>query len=421
MLTQSTQKKLVLYLVAMLFLHVFLAWHSWRAIRIGMPDFSIFYTAGQILHAGRGYELYDDTVQETVQRSFAPIGLQKRGAFIPFNHPPFEALLFVPSARLPYLGAYFLWLAINLGLTFTMLVFLRRNLVVLGRAPFYLWILAAFGYFPLFLALLEGQDSILVLFCYTMAFVGFRRGTELREGAWVGLGLCKFHLVLPFVFPLLLLRRKKFLAGFLLVAVILALLGLAAVGWRGSLHYPAYVLAGEKNQSYAWKVAVGPAANLRGIVESLCPAAEPRIRSGLILLVCSMLLASLTYAVHRAFLVSAVYPELGFSLSLIAAVLLSYHTYGYDLSILFLGALIVLDVLLSSQMFRGWSKRALYGCIGVLFCSPVYMLLTVRYKHSELIGGMLLLFFVVLLVEFLRMQPGPGARPAPVLANQESR
>ena len=418
MLPHATHKKVTLWLTAMLFLNIVLAWHAWSGIRVGLPDFSIFYTAGEILHAGRGYELYNDTVQEAVQRSFAPISLQKRGDFIPFNHPPFEALVFIPFARLPYLGAYFLWLAINLALMFAMLVFLRKNFVVLGSAPFYLWMLAAFGFFPLFYALLQGQDSIFVLFCYVMAFVAFRHGTESREGAWVGLGLCKFHLVLPFIFPLMLLRRKKFLAGFLLVAVILALLGLAAVGWRGSFDYPSYVLAGERNQSDAWKIAVGHAANVRGIVESLFPPTEPRIRIGLILAVYSILLAGLTYAVRKAFLTSAVHPELVFALSLIAAVLLSYHTYSYDVSIVFLAVLIVLDVSLSSQMFNDWSKRLLYGCIGLLFCTPLYLLLLLRYKSWELLGAVLLLFFVVLFVEFVRVQPRVDASSAPVLTNQ---
>jgi hypothetical protein len=41
------------------------------------------------------------------------------------------------------------------------------------------------------------------------------------------------------------------------------------------------------------------------------------------------------------------------------------------------------------------------------------MLLTMRYKHSELIGVVLLVFFAVLFVEFLRIQPKVDA-PAPV-------
>ena len=37
-----------------------------------------------------------------------------------------------------------------------MLVFLRKNFVILGSAPFYLWMLAGFGFFPLFYRLTSG-------------------------------------------------------------------------------------------------------------------------------------------------------------------------------------------------------------------------------------------------------------------------
>ena len=419
MLSQSIRTRLTLWLTAMLLLHVFLAWHSWPGIRIGMPDFSSLYTAGVILHEGRGYELYDDRVQEAVQRSFFPIGMQRRGDILPFYHPPFEALLFIPLARLPYVGAYLVWFGINLILTIAVLVLLRRSFVILGSAPFYLWMLAGLGFYPLFIALMQGQDSILILLCYTMAFVAFRRGSERREGACVGLGLCKFQLVLPFVFPLVLLRRKKFLAGFFSVALFLAVLGLVAVGWKAFLRYPAYVVASEKNLSYSWISSVGHPANVRGIVESLFSRVAPHLQIGLIVAASVGLLASLTYAARKAFLISAVHPELVFAVSLIATALVSYHFYVHDLSFLFLAALIVVEVLLSSRKMQVWSRRALYSCIGILFCSPVYMWLTLRYKHSELIGVVLLVFFLVLFVEFIRIQPKPDARPAPVLTNPE--
>src|SRR6202166_3805707 len=156
MLSQSTRRKITLWLAAMLLLHAVFAWRSWRAIGTGLPDFSSFYTAGTVLREGHGYELYDDRVQEAVQQSFSPIGLQKRGSILPFNHPPFEALVFIPFARLPYIGAYLVWLGINLGLTFAVLFLLPRNFVVLGSAPLYLWTLAGFGFYPLFIALIQG-------------------------------------------------------------------------------------------------------------------------------------------------------------------------------------------------------------------------------------------------------------------------
>jgi Glycosyltransferase family 87 len=403
MLGDSARRRVTVYLSVMLFLHAFLAWRSWRGVVIGLPDFSIFYTAGEILGEGRGSELYDDRLQEEVQRSFSPIGLEKRGAILPYNHPPFEALVFVPLARLPYVFAYLFWLAINLGLTLTLLVLLRRNFTNLGRAPLYLWLLAGFGFLPIFIALIQGQDSIFVLFCYGMGYLAFRRLTEARAGGWLGLGLCKFHLVLPFVFPLLLLRRQRFLAGFFLVGAVLALLGLAAVGWRASLNYPLYVWAEEKNVSYVWNSSTGNAANLRGIVESLCPSSEPRLRICLILLFSAFLVAGVTYAWRRA-LVTGVNREWVFALSLVATVLLSYHIYVHDLSILFLAALIVLEALLSGQVIDSWARGILWGYIGVLFCGPMYLMLD-RHKQSQWLACFLLILFVILLVEFFRIQP----------------
>lgn len=409
MLKESTRKKLTLYLAAMAIIHVFVVLQLWRGLRIGLQDFSIFYTAGEILHQGRGFELYDNSVQEAVQRSFSPKGLEQRGSILPYNHPPFEALLFVPFVRLPYLAAYLVWLAINLGLTLTLLLLLRKSFTVLGSAPMYLWILAALGFSPLFIALIQGQDSILVLFFYTMGYLAFRQRTESQCGAWVGLGLCKFHLVLPFVFPLLLLLRKKFLAGFFSVAIVLGLLGLAAVGWKGSLNYPRYVWAAEKDQSYPWNSSVANTANVRGMVESLCPPEEPYLGVGLISLLSATLLAGVTYAWRKALLAGAACRDLVFALGLVATVLLSFHVFVHDLSVLFLAALIVLEVLLSSRVIRPWAKNVLYGCIGVLFCAPIYLVLALRYEQLHLMAGLLLIFFAVLLVEFIRVQPRADA------------
>jgi hypothetical protein len=72
---------------------------------------------------------------------------------------------------------------------------------------------------------------------------------------------------------------------------------------------------------------------------------------------------------------------------------------------LFLAALIVLEVLLSSRVIGSWAKGVLYGCIGVLFCSPIYLLLTLRYKQLQMMAGVLLILFLVLFMEFLRIQP----------------
>ena len=79
-----------------------------REIAAGYPDFTIFYTAGKAVNEGRGRQLYDLETQLALQRGFAP-EVKRRENALPFNHPPFEALLFVPLASLPYVTAYLVW------------------------------------------------------------------------------------------------------------------------------------------------------------------------------------------------------------------------------------------------------------------------------------------------------------------------
>src|ERR1700751_152934 len=135
MLPKPTQRKLAINFSAMVVIHGYLLWQMRECIRAGLPDFSIFYTAGRVLHSVNGSRLYDDNLQEQLQRSFSPQAVDRRGSILPFNHPPFEALLFFPLVHFSYLRAYLVWLAITLSLLLLTLTILRRQLACLGRSP----------------------------------------------------------------------------------------------------------------------------------------------------------------------------------------------------------------------------------------------------------------------------------------------
>src|SRR4029077_20293325 len=62
-------------------------------------DFSSFYCAAQIVRQGFGRQLYDLGLQVEFQSKVAAVH-----AF--FNHPPYEALLFVPFTFFSYRVAY---------------------------------------------------------------------------------------------------------------------------------------------------------------------------------------------------------------------------------------------------------------------------------------------------------------------------
>ncbi len=392
----------------MIVLNVFVFCRSWTGVPIGLPDFTIFYTAGQILHQGRGADLYHDELQAEVQRSFSSKGLEKRGSILPYNHPPFEAVLFVPLARVSYLSAYFLWLAVNVVLLLSIPYVLRPHFAVLGKEPFALWLLACFAFFPIFVALMQGQDSILILFFYCMAYAAFRANHKGRMGAWLGLGLCKFQLVLPFVLPLLVLLRRRLTLGFLAVAAALGLVGLGIVGTRGWMQYPAYVWASDHNQSYRWSIAVGHSANLRGLISSLLPPTRPWLSASALTFFSGLLFVSVIFAWRKALSLDRDCRPLVFCVGLAATVLLSYHLYVHDLSLLFLVVLLAFENTLSALPVRPWAKNTIYGCLGVLTCAPVYMVLSLRYKALQLIAVVLLVLFVVLWMEIVR--PGHVVR-----------
>ena len=80
----------------------FLTWCA-PYLRNGHQDFIIYYMSGRLLRQGQAASLYDPDVQNRCQLEFTHVPNRKRA--IPFNHPPFEALLFVPLAMLDFFPA----------------------------------------------------------------------------------------------------------------------------------------------------------------------------------------------------------------------------------------------------------------------------------------------------------------------------
>jgi hypothetical protein len=394
MLSKSIQRMLVLYFSAMIALHGYVLWQARQSIPQGLPDFSIFYTAGQIVRDGHGRRLYDDALQESLQRSFSLRAVQRRGTILPYNHPPFEAVLFVPLARLSYLTAYVTWLGVNLALLCSIPFLFRRSLGTLGKAPLYLWLLACLAFFPIFIALIRGQDSIVLLFLYCLACAGLERGSEFAAGSWLASGLYKYHLVLPFVLPLW--RQKKLIASFLSVAVILGFISLAVTGWKGLLGYPRYVWRTEHDLKYVWN-SPGNTANLRGLIAAVVPVAHPEIRTGLIVLLSAILLLLMMYAAGKTSWADPGRRQALLALNLVGTVLVSYHIYVHDLSILFPAIAFILEILLSRPPIQPWMRKTLYACVAILSCSPFYIVLTLRYSQLRIMAVVLLVVFLGLL------------------------
>jgi hypothetical protein len=391
-MSHKLEHAVILFFVGMVVIHGCVVWSVRGLVLAGYPDFTSFYGAGETVRQGRGDLLYDAGEQWRIQQEFAP-RVRIRRAALPYLRPPFEALIFVPFTLRPYSQAYVLWNSISLCVAMAVPFLLRRQIPVLRQlSPWVLWLLPL-AFSPVFLALLQGQDSILVLFFYTLAYLALRDASDFRAGCWLGLGLIKPHLVIPFVVILLLQGRKKVALGFLSVAVVLFFISVAVIGWPELLRYPAYIWSLEQHTGRGL-VLPQDTPNLRGLVEGLLSRLLPTW--AIILLVSIFSVAVILWATverPRPLDGSGGVSDLVLSQAMVATFLVSYHAFAYDLSVMLLPIILLVAFILANNLkIEGWAGIALIAPIVVLLFGPVFPVLWLRFHVMNLLAVVLLLW-----------------------------
>jgi Glycosyltransferase family 87 len=387
---EKYKKFLLLFLVGMLSLHVVVAWRSRDLVRKGYPDFTALYSAGKIVREGLGRQLYDSQTQFRIQQEFAA-GVSIRQGPLPYIHPPWEALLFVPFTWFSYSVAYLLWDVVNVLILLSLPFLLRNHLPQLKQVPAVLWLFISLAFYPIFFDLLQGQDILPLLLFFTLAFVSLKQNNDFATGCWLGLGLFRFHLVLPLVFILLLHKRLKALLGFVLVGCVLALVSIAVVGWNGALSYPSFVWHVETVMGHGAIVPVDM-PNVRGLLHTLLAARSSKLVIQLVVGVLSVALLLFASAKSKVAREGTAF-DLGFSLAVVSTILVSYHANTYDLSLLFLPVMLLTNHLAGAEFKDdGWNRIALVGPMLLLFVSPIQMLLLQRYEKLSLLAPVLLLW-----------------------------
>lgn len=396
---QRVRRLLQAVLVTILGLHAWAFVALRHNVREGYPDFSIFYTAGTCLERGLASHLYEIGTQKQLQQEFIPPAKIHQGP-LPFTHPPFEAPLFVPLVLLPYETAYLVWNAVSLLLLLGFVLRMRPYLPHLRAWSETIPFLAALAFFPVFVCLFEGQDSLLLLFLFALVYVAMKGGRELLAGIWLGLALFRFQLVLPFVAVALLRRRWRLLAGFALTAMALAGLSAAVVGWGPLWNYPHQLwqlsrtqIGGAMNPTYM--------PNLRGLVFDLT---GDGLFAHVLTAVGSLALLGLTAWKWK---VDPRQPDfdLGFGLMLAVAVMVSYHLNQYDMSLLLIPLLSAAEWAVSQSRTDTGAARLLVAAIGLLFLTPIWF----GYRYGALFWAVLLLGLSLALGRGEERQPADAA------------
>src|SRR6266852_2593669 len=243
------------------------------ALLHGHADFRQLYAAGYMVRTGHAGELYDIRAQQ----QFQDVLVNNDERALPFIRPAYQALLFVPLSLLPYRTAYLAFLAVNLVLLAIAFWMLRPNMRNLSRIWRFLPVFVFLVFYPIALALMQGQDSILLLLLLAAALVALEQGQERRAGILIGLGLFKMQIVIPIALLFLLWRRWRFFAGFVLSACLVSLISLCVVGFAQSASYARSLFSVSTGlaPAHQFPLRVSIMANLRGLIFGLLGARLP--------------------------------------------------------------------------------------------------------------------------------------------------
>ena len=312
----------------------------------GEADFRQLYTAGYMVRSGHAVDLYDHEVSGQFQNAL----VSPAEGTLPFNHLAYEALIFAPLSLLSFRSAYLLFLLANLAMLSICFNILRPHLLALAEIWRFLPAALFVCFYPVTVALIQGQDSILLLTLMTAAFTSVERGRPLRAGICVGLTLFKFQFTIPVFVLFLAWKWRRAAAGCVLASAAAGCLSLWVTGLAGFGTYVRSLVsmsAALKTTAQQQLYAIHPEAmpNFRGLFSTLAGQHTPHAVVQALILLCSGFLL---------FLAARRRPS--FPLAIGVAVLVSYHGLIHDAALLVipLGLLVVASRNGSSTL-SGWT------------------------------------------------------------------
>lgn len=348
-------------------------------------DFRTFYTAGYLVRTGDAGNLYNGEFQFRLQNQLAG----ELQLALPYIHPPYEAYLYVPLSRLSYHNAYFAFLTFNLVLLGASFWWLRPHMSNLAAIFPWLPVSIFIAFPPITIALLQGQDSILLLAILVAAAVLLDRNRAFASGVLLALGLFRFQIVLPIALLFLLWRRWRFVGGFTLSSAALCLASLAMVGWTGAKTYCATLLSFSRRvpsqDDHLFRVPPRYILNLRGLIFSFHRFHVPDVWLPVLTVLASIVILYLA-AKKPAYA--------SFTVAIPAAALVSYHFLMHDMSVLLLPLVLVLGQCLR---FEGTSdsRRWLFRSAALMFAAPALQIFLYGGEYFVLLALPVLAFFLL--------------------------
>jgi hypothetical protein len=182
-------------------------------------DFLVFFTQGTIAAEGNMDRLYDIPYVQQVQKRIAP----EKKLFIPPTRPAFYVPLLAPLGWMTIWPAFTVWLIVQ----------------GLGLVAFTWWTKTRFGwgavaatsfFFPFAMGILNGQDISFMVLLVLGSWLALEKGRDEWAGVLLAATLFKFHLLLLLVPAMLLQRKWRMFAAYSAMAAVEAAISVALGG-----------------------------------------------------------------------------------------------------------------------------------------------------------------------------------------------
>jgi len=370
---------------------------------IETTDFLNFYVGATIVREGHGRTLYQAETQQLVLQSI--LGRRVTEYYL---HPPFEAAALVPFSYLRIERAFVVWTLVNAALLGLLPLLFTGCVSFVARRP-YLGLLG-FAFPPVLASLTLGQDSILVLFFISAAYLLGVKKRDFVAGLVLALATFKFQYVLILALLLLVSRKFRFIGGFVAGCAVLALASVLVTGGSGIIEYFRFVHRFDLHNGYG---NVNPAAmmNWRGFLAGIGWEDNRRLYST----IGSAILIALGIVSSR-WIRATKNQQLGFSLYVAIALAASPYNYFQDAAILLLAIFLVMDLVVRGRIIGIRAKLVIVCCV-LMFVWPVVLLIFGGHyfwnSRIYLVFPVIICFICVLAAELYSQNavlPAPAAR-----------
>jgi hypothetical protein len=278
----------------------------------GQNDFVQLYAGSRLSGTPR---LYDPEASKEVHRQVLGVWLES----VYYSRPPFYALFLRPLGKLPYKAAYWTFESLSL---LALIAFLGIWTPRCRELPLFVSLCL-----PLLANILTGQDLAFVLLAAALAIGAMRRNWDYAAGLLLSLCAIKIHLFALVPVVLLIHRRWRVLQGGAAGGLVLLSVSFISDGGDWPKRYLALISNPELHPGAEHM------PTLRGLVYAFTGAEAPGAVAALSLVV----LLAVIHIGRRGNL------EFGLAFALVGGLLICYHAYLQDCTILLLVFVLVLE------------------------------------------------------------------------------